>query len=73
MISFICVTINLILFSSLATSENIESGGEIDEVVCNTPQGKLLGSVLKSRGGRNFYSFRGIPFAEKPDRFQVCE
>lgn len=38
--------------------------------VVDVKQGKIVGEVLKSRDGRNFYSFLGIPYAEA-ERFQV--
>lgn len=37
--------------------------------------GTLEGSIKKSKSGRNFYSFRGIPYALPPVgelRFKVC-
>lgn len=36
--------------------------------------GNLKGKILKSRGGRSYYSFTGIPFAKPPIghlRFEV--
>lgn len=33
--------------------------------------GDLQGSILKSREGRDFFSFRGIPYGEVIERFQV--
>ena len=43
------------------------SGGQL----VNTNSGQLLGRTEYSRGGQAYYSFKAIPYAEKPDRFQV--
>ena len=34
-------------------------------------QGKLRGLQDTSRNGQTFYAFLGIPFVDKPDRFEV--
>jgi len=44
-----------------------------DEVL-ELKQGKLIGSRLKTRNGREFKAFQGIPYAKSPTgdlRFQV--
>ena len=33
--------------------------------------GKIKGTVAKSRDGRRYASFQGLRYAEKPERFQV--
>ena len=38
----------------------------VSAVILTTKQGILKGGIEKSRGGRSFYSFYGIPFAEPP-------
>lgn len=43
-------------------------------VILETKQGKVLGHVEISRGGRQFYAFYGIPYAKPPVgelRFEV--
>ncbi|XP_063229237.1 juvenile hormone esterase-like isoform X1 [Bacillus rossius redtenbacheri] len=37
-----------------------------DQPVVRTAQGRLKGSVMQSRLGRNIYAFRGVRFAEPP-------
>lgn len=37
-----------------------------DDYVVEISQGKLKGSILKSRNGRNFGAFQGIPYAKPP-------
>ena len=43
-------------------------------VLIETKQGKIQGQIETSRGGRHFYAFYGIPYAEPPVgelRFEV--
>lgn len=43
--------------------------------VIELKDGKIQGIVLKSRGGREFFGFLGIPFARPPVgslRFKAC-
>lgn len=45
-------------------------------VELNEPSGKVLGHIRKSVGGRNFYAYEGIPYAQPPvglNRFAVSE
>lgn len=44
-----------------------------DSLIVETLEGKVRGSLLKSTKGRQFYSFRGIPYAEPPNRFKLSE
>lgn len=37
-----------------------------DSILLETKQGKILGQTEVSRGGRHFYAFYGIPYAEPP-------
>lgn len=39
--------------------------------IIETTNGKLIGTVASSRIGREYYEFKGIPYASKPDRFEV--
>ena len=46
--------------------------GQIEVVPqVQTEEGSLRGTLLKSRDGRDFYAFRGIPYVETPKRFEV--
>ena len=36
-------------------------------------QGQLRGVSLCSRSGRSYAGFLGIPYADEPDRFEVCQ
>lgn len=59
----------LIVLNSCASS----FGSNDSAIVVEVKQGKVLGTILKSRDGRDFYSFLGIPYAQA-ERFQViCE
>lgn len=46
------------------------SSAVLDPIV-DLPQGKLKGKLAESRNGRKFVKFLGIPYAQKPQRFQV--
>lgn len=37
-----------------------------DGPIVNTPLGSILGTIQTSRNGNDFYSFRGIRYAEAP-------
>lgn len=41
-----------------------------DSPIVEVKQGQILGKILTSRDGRDFYSFLGIPYGQA-DRFQV--
>ena len=34
--------------------------------ILNLRQGKINGSIIESRNGREFYAFQGIPYAKSP-------
>lgn len=36
------------------------------DVIVTVPLGRIRGTILQSRGGRDYYSFRGIRYAEPP-------
>jgi hypothetical protein len=55
-------------FNGSLSSEDVISTGEI---ITETSQGKLVGSTLRSREGREYFAFKGIPFAKIPQRFEV--
>lgn len=54
----------------------IGSNKELSDLVITTALGKIRGTILPSQSGRNFYAFRGIPYAKPPVdqlRFQPPE
>lgn len=51
--------IAIILLTGVASCQ------ENDPIV-TFPLGQVVGKVLKSRQGINFYGFRGLPYAEPP-------
>lgn len=44
----------------------IGSDKELSDLVITTALGKIRGTILPSQAGRNFYAFRGIPYAKAP-------
>lgn len=44
----------------------IGSDKELSDLVITTALGKIRGTILPSQAGRNFYAFRGIPYAKPP-------
>lgn len=42
-----------------------------DPTLIEIPQGLLKGKEHLSRDGKTFYGFMGIPYAQKPERFEV--
>lgn len=45
-------------------------------VILDTKQGRIKGEILQSRGGRPFYAFYNVPYAQPPVgelRFEVSE
>ena len=48
----------------LASTQGRGQGSE--DLVVQTAQGRLRGSILTSRKGRQIYSFRGVRFAQPP-------
>lgn len=70
----------LLLLPSLVCSQNsselakilddddvpIGSDKELSDLVITTALGKIRGTILPSQAGRNFYAFRGIPYAKPP-------
>jgi len=60
----------LVFLLGAALSANIATASSQNTVV-ETVSGKLLGTIDESRLGNKFYSFKGIPYAKSPKRFQV--
>lgn len=61
---------------ALAIARFISATPVLNDTIVNTPSGKLQGSILQTWTDKNFYSFRGVPFAEPPIgnlRFKVSE
>ncbi|CAG7787108.1 unnamed protein product [Allacma fusca] len=58
--------VHLFLFSLVFWSVSAD-----DDNIVTIAQGKLKGIELTSRSGRNYYGFLGIPFVDKPERFQA--
>lgn len=59
----------LLLFVNLFTIIKAE-----DATIVKTEEGKLRGKFMKSKFGRNFLAFQGVPYAEPPIgklRFEV--
>lgn len=56
----------------LLASYIIGASAEESSVIVDSLLGKLEGTTFLSRAGREYYAFRGVPFAEKTERFQVC-
>ncbi|XP_036336478.1 venom carboxylesterase-6-like [Rhagoletis pomonella] len=68
----VAVLCALALLASAATVEcednNTAEGldRELSDMVLTTALGKIRGTLLPSQAGRNFYAFRGIPYAKPP-------
>src|SRR5271156_6107665 len=59
-------------FSILAESKSVATDQNV--ILVNVAQGQLRGVSLKSRAGRDYFGFLGVPYAEPPvgdRRFQV--
>lgn len=62
------------IFLSLLLSAGLVLGQEAATgPIVSTHYGKVQGGTGESRDGRMFYSFRGIPYAKAPARFQAPE
>lgn len=59
-------TQNISLAKELEAEEPLGSDKELSDLVITTALGKIRGTVLPSQLGRNFYAFRGIPYAKPP-------
>ncbi|CAG7726186.1 unnamed protein product [Allacma fusca] len=49
------------------------SSPPLEPGVVSTKSGKLRGQILTSRGGKKYYAFTGIPYAERAPRFEIAE
>lgn len=54
----------LLLVASVATAGTANEDGDV--VTIETRQGSLKGIIQQAGPTRNFYSFRGIPYAKPP-------
>lgn len=60
-------TITLIIFVlTLIFGVVFQCGGVDDDDVVQLDQGRVMGASLKSRNGRGFKAFFGIPYAKPP-------
>ncbi|XP_022222582.2 juvenile hormone esterase [Drosophila obscura] len=48
------------------SSDPIGYNKELSDLVITTALGKIRGTILPSQSGRNFFAFRGIPYAKAP-------
>lgn len=64
-----CFIAVLVLASGTNGEDNNTAEGldrELSDLVLTTALGKIRGTLLPSQVGRNFYAFRGIPYAKPP-------
>nr|XP_014102991.1 venom carboxylesterase-6 [Bactrocera oleae] len=64
-----CLIAVLVLASGTNGEDNNTAEGldrELSDMVLTTALGKIRGTLLPSQVGRNFYAFRGIPYAKPP-------
>lgn len=56
------------LAKALDDDEDVPVGSdkELSDLVITTALGKIRGTMLPSQAGRNFYAFRGVPYAKPP-------
>ena len=59
------------IWAAVVTVLVLQYMGVVSGQLVTTNSGQLLGHRLESRGGYQYYSYKGIPYAEKPERFQV--
>lgn len=70
-INFFIAAFLIFIFLLNYTNGEGENSGQDESVQVKIPQGLLKGKVLRSREGKEFFGFMGIPFAQPPERFQV--
>ena len=44
---------------------------DCSQLIVSTNSGQLVGRKLNSREGLEYFAYRGIPYAEKPERFKA--
>jgi len=64
------ITIGLCFILDSVITEIVLSSGV---VTVEISQGKLSGLTLKSREAKEYFAFRGIPYASVPKRFEVSQ
>jgi hypothetical protein len=64
---FLAISVCVAIFFQVITGASASASSSILE----TKQGRLEGSTEFSRNRRVYHAFRGIPYAEAPERFQV--
>lgn len=71
---FLFLLVTKITHSAKEICSKDDSSDTCSKLIVETLEGKVRGSFLKSTKGKEFYSFRGIPYAEAPineKRFQI--
>ena len=64
----------LFVFLSVFSLDGLNGKRMVESPIVSTPLGQIEGTVNKSFFGKEYFSFRGIPFAEPPTgdfRFKV--
>jgi hypothetical protein len=73
MSSSFVLSVFIFLFVTIASYRNAAAESQLSPIV-ETVNGKIQGGVSVSRNGKEFYAFRGIPYAKPPVgdlRFEV--
>ncbi|XP_067647504.1 juvenile hormone esterase [Eurosta solidaginis] len=68
-VAVLCLLALLASATSVECEDNSTAEGldrELSDMVLTTALGKIRGTLLPSQAGRNFYAFRGIPYAKPP-------
>lgn len=66
----------LVLLTKFCALCVASSANEVDDAIVTVTQGRVAGTIMKSRDGKSFYAFRGIPYARPPVgdlRFKVSD
>lgn len=68
-VTVFCLLASLASTTGVNGEDNTTAEGldrELSDMVLTTALGKIRGTLLPSQVGRNFYAFRGIPYAKPP-------
>lgn len=69
--NFFIAAFLIFTFTLNSTNGEVEKSTHDELVQLEIPQGLLQGKVLRSREGKEFFGFMGIPFSQVAERFQV--